>query len=299
MNAQVIEWNDLRLILAICREGTLSGAARSLGVNHSTVFRRVVTIEKKLGVEFFKRLPHGYTMTEAGEAVLLSAERIENEVFSLSRQLIGKDLNLHGTLRVTAPDAFAKKVLIPHMSSFYRSYPDIRIELSIENRFLDLINRETDVAIRSTNSPSESSVARKICTVETTFYATSNYLANNAKSTLEKYSWLMPNEGQVWLSVNSWRKKNYPESQVVFRCDTLLGLFEVARQDLGIVPLPCFLGDPEKNFRRVMKPPKELKSDLWLLIHPDLRRTARVRVFVDFLSAALESEKDLIEGRAC
>jgi len=297
MNAQLFEWNDLRYILAVCREGTLSGAARTLEVNHSTVFRRITAIEDNLGVKLFKRLSNGYAMTEAGEAVLVSAERIENEVHSLSRHLIGRDLNLNGTLRVTAPDALAVKVLIPHISTFCHTYPDIRIELSIANQFLDLIQREADVAIRSTMQPPESAIGRRICKLGTTFYATKTYLDKYPNAALEKYSWIMPNGSIEWLAANSWLKKHYPGSPVVFNCDTMLGLCEAAKQHLGVVPLPCFFGDLEKDLQRIMPPVKELTSELWLLIHPDLRRTARVRAFVDFLIGAIENEKNLIEGK--
>jgi len=96
MNAQPLEWNDVHLVLAVCREGTLSGAARVLGVNHSTEFRRVGAIEQKLGVRLFERLATGYVMTEAGEAMLESGERMENEVLGLSRRLVGRDLHPEG-----------------------------------------------------------------------------------------------------------------------------------------------------------------------------------------------------------
>lgn len=296
MNAQVLEWSDLNLVLAICRSGTLSGAARTLGINHSTVFRRINAIEEKLGVRLFDRLPMGYAMTEAGEAVLKSAERIENEVYGLSRQLVGRDLNLQGSLRVTAPDGLALNILTPYVTTFCQTYPDIQLNLSVTNSFLELSQREADVAIRFTRRPPESAVGRRVCKFAFSIYGSNEYLQHQAIDSLESYLWLMPGEGLEMLPVTKWLEKNYPGAKVVFRSNTFLSLFGAAKEGLGIAPIPCFLGDRDLTLKRLLKPPKELESELWLLIHPDLKYTARVRAFVDFLLESLQADKDLIEG---
>lgn len=307
MKAQPLEWDDLRFVLAVCRSGTLSGAARKLGVNHSTVFRRINAIEEKLGVRLFERLPNGYAMTEAGEAVHTTGERIEHEVFGLSRQLIGGDLRLHGTLRVTAPDAIAFRLLMPHITAFCKTYPDIQLDLVVANNPLDLSQREADIAIRVTTAPPDAVVGRRLCKLARTIYGSRHYLETNAESKPKDYDWLMPNEGlnqliphegSNQLPINKWLEQHYPSVNVVLHSNTLFGLYEAAKLDLGVAPLPCFLADPDNSLRRIMPPPKELASELWLLTHSDLRRTARVRAFVDFLETAMKGDKALIEGRA-
>ena len=299
MNTQDIAWDDFRTVLAVCREGTLSGAARLLGVNHSTVFRRINALEEKLGVRLFERLPEGYAMTEAGESVREAGERIENEVLGLSRKLIGRDLGLHGTLRVTAPDAFAIKRLTPLLVRFSKRYPDIRLELSMANHYLDLARRETDVAIRATTTPPETVIGRRLCALVTTVYGAGSYLESSPPGqTMEQHAWLMPDDALSLLPFAPWLKKHYPSASVVYRSNSLLGLFEATRCGMGIAPLPCFLGDPESGMQRLIDPPEALASELWLLTHPDLRRTARVRAFMEFLTEAMDSEQELIEGRA-
>jgi DNA-binding transcriptional LysR family regulator len=297
MNAQPLEWNDLHLVLAVCREGTLSGAARVLEVNHSTVFRRIGAIENKLGVRLFERLPSGYVMTKAGEAMQQVAERVENEVLGLSRKLIGRDLHLSGVLRIAVPDALLLKILMPHVSSFAQRYPDIQLELIISNNYLNLTRREADIAVRVTNSPPETVIGRHICSMMTTIYGSTEYLASQADNTIEHYTWLMPDENLAHLPICKWLNHHYPNAKTAFRCNTLLGLYEAAVQNLGVVSLPCFLADPDTRLKRLLTPPDELTAELWLLTHPDLRRTARVRAFMDFLENILEKEKDLIEGR--
>ncbi len=297
MNASDLAWDDFRTVLAVCREGTLSGAARLLGVNHSTVFRRVNALEEKLGVRLFERLPEGYAMTAAGESVREAGERIENEVLGLSRKLIGRDLGLHGTLRVTAPDAFAIKFLTPHLVQFSHQYPDIRLELSMANNYLDLTRREADVAIRATTTPPESAIGRRLCTLATTVYGASSYLEKKQpEQAMERHAWLMPDDELAQLPYAKWLRNHFPTARVVYRSNSLLGLFEAAKRGMGIAPLPCFLGDQETGLQRLLDPHEELASELWLLSHPDLRRTARVRALMDFLAEAIGSKRKLIEG---
>ncbi len=298
MKAQPLEWGDLRYVLAVGRDGTLSGAARVLGVNHSTVFRRIGAIEERLGVRLFERLPTGYALTQAGERMLETAEHVEEAVLDLSRTLVGGDLRLSGNLRVTAPDALAYRVLMPHLAAFRRAYPDIQLELSIVNSFLNLTRREADVAIRSTQTPPETAVGRRLCTLATTLYGSADYLRAHPDRSLERHQWLMPNEGLEQWPASKWLARHYPTASVVLYSDTVLGLFEAAKQGLGIAPLPCFLADPEQQLDRVLPPPPELDSELWLLSHPDLRRSARVRAFMDFLTEAVGLDRGLIEGQA-
>jgi molybdate transport repressor ModE-like protein len=214
MNAQNMEWDDLRVVLAVGRQGSLSGAARDLSINHSTVFRRINAIEEKLGLRLFERLPTGYILTEAGESMVASAERIEAEIYGLSRQLVGGDMRLSGLLRVTAPDALALKVLMPHFARFCLIYPDIRFELSIDNSFLDLSMREADVAIRSTTNPPEWNVGRRLCNLDTTVYGSTKYLAEHSGASLDDHRWLMPREDQGWFSANKWLAKNSPNAVI-------------------------------------------------------------------------------------
>ncbi|MFK5983967.1 MAG: LysR substrate-binding domain-containing protein [Pseudomonadota bacterium] len=203
---------------------------------------------------------------------------------------------MSGTLRVTAPDALAIDVLMPHIVRFCHTYPGIELNLSVENSFLDLRHREADVAIRSTNTPPEMAVGSRLCTLGTTFYGSSDYLAEHPSGMTEHYNWLMPSKGLDWFSANQWLEKNFPAALITFRSNSLSGLFKAVKYHLGVAPLPFFLADPTDELKQVMPPPKEFASELWLLTHPDLRHTARVCAFVDFLTEAIVQDKDRIEG---
>lgn len=295
-----MEWNDLKVILAIGRAGTLSGAAKSLSTSHSTVFRRINVIEEKMGVRFFDRLPQGYSMTEAGEAALRTAERVDNEVNGLSRELLGKDLRLQGTIRVTAPEGISLKLLRPIFEKFLCAHPDIQIDLVVTGSALKLARREADLAIRVTKNPPDTSIGRRVCDFRFGIYASKDYIEAHKNISLESYEWLLLEDSSNWFTQAVWKKLINQNTKVVFRSDSTSAIVNAACDSLGVTPLPCFIGDREKALVRVDELQKEIvsesASDLWVLMHPDLRHTARVKALMRFLYDALEKHKNLIEG---
>lgn len=296
----VMEWNDLKVILAIGRAGTLSGAAKSLGMNHSTVFRRINVIEEKMEVRFFDRLPQGYSMTEAGEAALGTAERIDNEVNGLSRELVGKDLRLQGSIRVTAPEGVSLRLLRPVFAAFLHEHTDIQIDLVVTGSALKLSRREADLAIRVTSNPPDTSIGRQVCKFGFGVYVSKEYLEVKKNRLPEEHAWVLLEDASSWFKPAVWKKIFNPNSKVVFRSDSTSAIVNAALDGLGVTPLPCFIGDSEKELVRLDEFQKEIAKenalDLWILMHPDLRHTARVKALMRFIYESLEKEKSLIEG---
>ena len=162
MNAPFANWDDLRVFLAVARAGSLSGAARSLGVNHSTVFRRIAGLEETLGVRLFERMPNGYALTPAGSETLGIVERIEDKVATIDRTVTGQDLRLSGSVHITATDMLALWLLPDHLAQFRVIYPRIEIGVAVGNQSLDLSRREADIALRIGNTPPETLVGRRV-----------------------------------------------------------------------------------------------------------------------------------------
>jgi DNA-binding transcriptional LysR family regulator len=294
MKTQDFEWNDFRIILAVCRQGSLSGAARELGVNHSTVFRRVVSIEEKLNVRLFERLPNGYEMTLAGEEALRVGERVEEKINGMVRGFAGTDLRLEGEICLTSADGLIRIFLLKIISDFSAKYPGITFNLDTDNNALSLTKREADIALRVTNKPPESLFCKKVCNSTTSFYGSKKYLAEN--SHIENYSWLMPMDEIGHLPAVDWLRKTYPDARVLLRSNSLSGLVTAVEQNLGVAPLPCFWADSNQQLVRLFPPIEGLTYGLWILTHPDLRASARVRTFIDFLEDALLQQLDNIEA---
>jgi DNA-binding transcriptional LysR family regulator len=297
-----LDWNDLRSFLAIARQGGLQGAARMLGVNHSTVFRRLNALEARLGVRLFDRSARGYALTAAGEHMLASAERVEDEIIGLERRLLGGDVRLSGTLRVTTTDTLVHGVLGPHLQAFQAAYPAIELELITGNAFFDLSKREADVALRPSRHPGDAMVGRRLAEIAVALYGGRDYLAARGRppsvAALDGHAVIIGDASLGHLPATRWLAERTPAGATVLRCNSWLSQFAAARAGLGLAALPCFLGDTAPELLRVLPPEPALAGELWLLTHPDLRRTARVRAFMETLARGLRREQALLEGRA-
>ena len=166
----MLAWDDLRFVLAVARSGNLRAAAAALGVNHSTMFRRLNAAEAALGAKLFERLAAGYRPTEAGLRLIEAAERIEAETLALDRELTGRDTRLTGTLRVTASETLAFGMLTSEIARFRERHPGIVVEVLVDNRVLDLSRRETDIALRATRPSQGDLFGRKLADVRWCFY---------------------------------------------------------------------------------------------------------------------------------
>lgn len=286
-----IAWDDLRYLLAVAEQGSLAGAARMLGVNHSTVFRRVKEFEEAHGLRLFDRLPSGYVLTPGGEQLLAAAREMKAVVAELERKLTGQDLRPEGELRVTTTDTLLHAVLPDILRRFRAAYPGIVLEVSGGNTMANLAERDADVALRPTQHPPESLVGRRLCGLAYAIYGVPGAAAGGP--------WVAPDASLAGSSVGRWIQAHVAPADVVLRTDSLLSLRQAARAGIGTAVLPCYLGDSTPGLARVQPLPLEgMETALWVLTHQDLRRSARVRSFTAFLADALVPLVPLFEGRA-
>ncbi|GAB4360058.1 MAG: LysR family transcriptional regulator [Kiloniellaceae bacterium] len=286
---------DLATLLAIAREGSLAGAARRLRVNHSTVFRRLGAIEARLGTRLFERQGGSYVTTAAGEDLLRTAERVEAEVEALERRLSGQDLRLTGSLRLTAPDDLAEVVAMPLLAQFRRRYPEITLELVLDNRMLNLTRREADIALRPTRQPPETLAGRRVAALASAVYGTADQPRPKDPAGPEQ-RWVAWEEGAGPPLVARWLAANVDRHAIAYRSNSMFNQASAARHGLGLAILPCFLGDSDPRLQRVTPPLNDLATELWLLTHPDLQRTARIRALLDLLYESLRRQRRLFEG---
>lgn len=285
MNAQLANWDDLRVFLAVARAGSLSGAARSLGVNHSTVFRRIAGLEEMLGVRLFERLPTGYALTPAGEETLGIVKRIESDVATLDRTVTGQDLRLSGTVRITAPDMLALWLLPDHLRRFRAAHPGIEVEVVVGNEALNLSRRETDMALRISNSPPETLVGRRVGELVFAIYGAPDYCASRLSSDLAEHDWIGFESAHAPLTRQL--EKLLPDMRPAVRTNSVACAVRLAKAGLGLALLPCAIADQKSDLIRVAELPNPFSLNLWLLTHEDLRHTARIRAVLEFLTPAL------------
>jgi DNA-binding transcriptional LysR family regulator len=272
---------------------------RALGVNHTTVLRWLNGLEGRMGVRLFERLPTGHALTGAGEEVLAVARGVGATVATLERRLLGRDLRLSGTLRVATTDTLVLTILMPHLAVFRAAHPGIELDVTLSNAMTNLTQRDADVAVRPADNPPEALVGRRVATIAYAVYGAVGYLARHTElGELGAHSWVAPDDSLAATATARWMRQVLPPATAIAcRLDSLLALREAVRAGLGLALLPCYLGDGEPGLGRVGGPRPEVRSGLWLLTHEDLRRTARVRAFTEFMAGALAGERDLLEGQ--
>ncbi len=295
MNAQN-DWDDVRYFLAVARQGSLSAAARLLGVNHSTVLRRIAGLEAALGVRLFDKLPRGYVLTAAGEDLHRTALSMEETYAAASRRLSGRDAQLHGTLRVTTVDIMAMHVLPRHLVAFRALHPGIRVDVTVAEASLSLTRREADVAIRLIAEPPDNLVGRALSGLAFAPYGLPG-VAGPEGTALAAAPWVGLDESFDHTVMARWMKDEIPSDRVVCRVNAVATLIELVRGGVGLGLLPCAVADRMPELRRVAPPVSDSDTRVWLLTHRDLRLMGRVRAFLDFMAGALGGDRDLLEGR--
>jgi DNA-binding transcriptional LysR family regulator len=297
-------WNDMKLVLAIARAETLAGGAAALGINHSTAFRRLNALEDKIGARLFERLPGGvYHTTAEGERVATTAERVETEAAALSRDVLGRDARLTGSLRVTSSETLAYQVLTAELARFRQAHPGIVVELLIDNRVLSLSRREADIAVRVSRPKEPDLHGRKLADIAWTIYGAPDLVAAHGPIAVDDQ--LTGRDFVGWgaevtgLAAPDWLADRVEPSRIVYRSNSLINQFTAAKAGIGFVLLPCYLGDPEPRLVRALATPAAvLTRELWIVTHADLRKTARVRAFFDIVGEGLASQQALFAGSA-
>ncbi|MGD2173697.1 MAG: LysR family transcriptional regulator [Gammaproteobacteria bacterium] len=295
------DWNDLRYFLALSRHRTMAAAARALGVNQTTVFRRLNAMEDRLGVRLFERLPNGYLPTGAGESLLPAAERVEEEVTAAEIRLAGEDLRPSGTIRLTTTEDLMVAFLQPHIAGFRREYPQIRLEVVVGNLLFDITRREADIAIRPTDRPPEHLVGRNLGAIGWAVYGSGAYLRRNgapgSPAQLAGHAIVTADQALAAIDASRWIMRHAGEQDVVFRSDSLLVQLGAVREGMGLAILPCFLADSDRRLERVLEPVKPADTGgCWILTHPQLRNVARVRAFMNYIAEVVAADRSRLAG---
>ena len=294
-----MNWDDLRFVLMLAKAGSLARAAKVLGVDHTTVGRRVEAAEVALGVRLFTRTTTGYVPTADADRLLGPMKQVEDAVLAVERGALANRDALSGTVRVTSPETLGISYLAPRLATFGLAHPGLSIELLPGGELLDLSRREAELAVRPFRSLKESLVVRRVAEVSYGLYAAAEYLARRPVKTaraLRDHPILtsVPGPGAV---ETRWLKRLVPDAAPTFTSTLSLALVGAARAGAGVAILPRYLGDAEPTLCHIAMP-DEPREGLWLTVHRDLKRTPRVRALLDFLASTMKDDADRFRGRA-
>ena len=279
MSAEM-NWDQLRIFLAAQRAGSLRGASDALGVNHATIKRGVEALEKSLGTRLFDRSSSGLSLTQPGEVLVQHALEMERQTEQIARRLSGLDSKPDGLIRISIPPAFTTKFLAPLLAGFSRAYPDIDVKIIATNQISNLARQEADISLRTAYEVDDDVVGRKLVRYVLGVFATQDYLDNVPKLIVGDgtgATWIGWSENRNWL-----KDSPYPNANVRHAQPSVTTQIEYAAEHMGMVWIPAVLGDMDDRLVRVPNAPVTENRYIWLLLHGDLRKTARVRAFVDF-----------------
>jgi DNA-binding transcriptional LysR family regulator len=298
----MLDWNDLRTVLAVVRAGTLAGAARALELRHSTVFRRIELAERRLGARLFERSRSGWSPNAQGEAVARAAAEMETAALGAERAISGADERLEGVIRIATSELLAGYLLPPLLRRFLQEHPGIELEADVSNRNVDLTRREADLALRATTQPPEMLVGRRVAVMRYAVYATKSVIGRRrGPPVLQELPWVGFDERIAHFQIAKWFRQALPQVRPRLRLDSMPALLKAAAAGVGALLLPTFAAAQEPALLRVTPLIEGPEMGLWLLNHPDVRGNARVRALSGFLAQAVpqEIERQLAAGATC
>lgn len=282
----MFDWSDLRHLIAVSRHGSTLAAARTLGVNQSTVHRRIAELERQVGLTLVKRHPTGYRLSEIGEALIDAVLGVEAAATGLERRVVALKNDLRGVIRLTCPEPVVPRIAASGLlDRFHARYPGLTVEFVTSDQYLDIAGGEADIAFRSGEPVDQGLVGRKICDSIWAVYASKSYVEQHgapgsvedlAGHALIGFDGIMGNHRAA-----KWLHSVLPNARIVSRASSMLGTVSAVRAGLGIAPLPTTLGDAEEALVQVLPSVTALTRSWYVLTHPDLRRTPRIAAFVE------------------
>lgn len=287
-----MDWDDLRTFLAVARHGTLSAAARALGVTQPTMGRRLAAMEERTGARLLVRHPGRYALTPLGEAVLGNAERIEAEVLAAERTITGRDAALEGTVRLTTVDTLAARIVAPALSALQRRHPGIAIELVPDTRSLSLSRREADIALRMSRFEGHEVVARRAGRLAMGIYATQEWADRLSAGPVRLVTVL---DDQAHLPEAKWLREIFTDGIVGFRSNSREVQLQSALAGAGVAALARYRADAEPGLVRLCHDRPPLVRDIWLGVHADMRHMPRVRAVMEAIVAAMQASKAILD----
>lgn len=281
-----MEWSDVRIFLAVIRKGSFGEAARSLGVSHPTVGRRIKALEDEAQQPLFRRTREGLVLTDAGDAVLNLAESMENSALALERRLAGNHQRLEGILRISCAEWFAGYVLAPVLAELTRRHPAVVPEIIASYRLLNLSRRDADVAFRLVPFTEPDIVQRRLMIISYGLYGTPE-TAQTLHNDPASVGLILMNTAQSHFPDVAWLLDRFPRSRRVFTSTSRAVQAQMCLQGMGVAVLPRPLGDAVSGLQRIQTEDQLPSREIWVGYHQDLRHMDRLRAMLDIADTLL------------
>jgi DNA-binding transcriptional LysR family regulator len=282
-----MNWDDLRYFLALARTRTLGAAAQKLGVDATTVGRRIERLSALLGTSLFETGPAGHMLTASGDELLRHAEDVERAILSAGSALTGERSRFSGTVRLSLSEGFASWVVAPHLPAFAQSHPEIALEIVTTNGFLNPSKREADLAVMLARPAQGPLLAAKLADYSLGLYASADYLAGHAPVTgvagLGRHRLIGYIPDFIYADELRYLSEVDAGLHPAFSSSSINVQFALTQAGLGIGILPHFIGSQSAALRRILPEDVRITRSFWTVVHRDLSRVSRVRAVLDWL----------------
>ncbi|MBI5067323.1 MAG: LysR family transcriptional regulator [Deltaproteobacteria bacterium] len=296
-----LDWNALQHLLALARGGSLDRAAEALRVDPSTVSRRVRALEEAVGARLFDRTARGHQLTSVGKRLFDSAERVEGEVGAMEREAAHADHRLAGTVTIATSDAVGRHLLSPVLARFRDRHPLVDFQVVADVRPANVVRREADMALRLSRPRQALLASRRLAVLGHGLYGARHYLERHpfrGAGALEEHVLLGYDAGLAGIPEARWLDERGGGARWALRANRVDLMLEAVAHGMGLAVLPCYAAAGDPRLVCLLGAAEVVRRELWLVLHRDSRRTARIRAFADFLAAELGRMKDLLEGEA-
>ena len=298
----MLDWDNLRVFLELTRSQGLVDAAKKLGIDHSTVSRRIKRFEEQVGSQLFDRNNHGYSLTADGYRLVEYAERIESTVYAAAEELGGHNRLLSGQVRLGATEGFGTFVLAPHIAHFCARNPHISVDMLPMPRFVNLSKREADISVTIERPVSGNYVVTKLADYALKLYATPAYLESHPPvhcvADLEPHAFIGYIDDLVFSEELRYKENIAPEAFRAFRSTSVIAQYTAARSGQALAILPCFLAQQSDDLVPVLPDEVEIKRSFWLVAASEQRHVARVSALWSYLRDCMEPNKEFLMGRS-
>lgn len=293
----ITDLNDLRFVAAIAEMGSLAGAARRLGVNHATAYRRLDKLEAQLGVRLFERRAGRYAATESGEELAQAGAAIERQAVASMSKVAGRDLRPSGVVRITTTESIGARFLGPIAQACRERYPDITLHVTTANEIHSLSKRDADIALRASTRPPEDLIGKRLATIAHAVYGARRYLRRTRHiQDLREHTWIALDDSMSRQVSLKWLARISSPERAVLRTNSFVGVQSACVEGLGLAVLPCFMGDRQASLERVTGTLEDCKNELWILMHLDLRDTVRIKTVYQVMQEEVGKAAPMFAG---
>ncbi|MFC4348467.1 LysR family transcriptional regulator [Kordiimonas lipolytica] len=296
----MLDWDDLKYFLAMAEQGSLSAAARKLNVSQPTLSRRLTALEENVGAEIFSRTRTGLEMTALGEQMMNHARHMQDDVHAIERLITGHDSSLQGSVIISCTEAIGSLWLVEKLLGFRKQYPGITVDVKVDNAVSDLLRREADIALRMFRPVQNDLICKRTVSMAYGYYAHKDYLAEHgtpkSMADMKKFDFILPHDEILAYTSTEHRKSIGAPKGAAFRSNNLIALAAAVKAGYGIGAYSCLAAANDPDLVRLFDDYVVFSSDIWLVSHTELRRSARIRAMYDYLGDILQDNAAAFAG---